>query len=77
MTARERFHETFRYGSPDRVFMMRQWTFSETNERWLREGMPWDVHVSKYFGFDRMETIPVSASTFPSLETKVIDQGKG
>lgn len=77
MTARERFHETFEYGKPDRVFMMRQWTFGDTNQRWLREGMPWDVHFNTYFGFDRMETIPISASPFPPIDSKVIQSGPG
>ena len=54
MNSRERFHETFRYGSPDRVFLMSQWTFHDTRQRWLREGMPWDVHFDAYFGFSPM-----------------------
>jgi hypothetical protein len=77
MTARERFDETFRYGNPDRVFMMRQWTFGDTNQRWLREGMPWDVHFNQYFGFDRNECVPVDTSPFPGLQTKVVEEGPG
>ncbi len=74
MTARERFHATFEYGRPDRVFMMPQWTFNDTRQRWLREGMPWDVHFNTYFGFDRCETIPLNAGIYPPLETKVVEQ---
>ena len=40
MSARERFHATFAYGDPDRVFLMPQWVFGDTRKRWLREGMP-------------------------------------
>lgn len=77
MTSRERFHETFEYGKPDRVYMWRQWTFSETNQRWLREGMPWDVHFNTYFGFDRMEGIPVNTGPFPQIDSKVVETGPG
>jgi len=77
MTARERFHATFGYGKPDRVFMMRQWTFHDTNQRWLREGMPWDVHFNTYFGFDRTEGIPINTDIFPPLQTKVVETGMG
>jgi hypothetical protein len=74
MTARERFHETFRFGSPDRVFLMSQWAFGETRQRWLREGMPADQHFNAYFGFDRMETVPLNYGLLPALESRVVEQ---
>ncbi len=74
MTARRRFHETFRYGSPDRVFMMPQWAFGETRQRWLREGMPADVHFNSYFGYDRFELVPIHMDIWPALQTQVIEQ---
>ena len=74
MNARERFHATFGYGRPDRVFLMPQWTFNDTRQRWLREGMPWDMHFNTYFGFDRMETIPLNLGIFPPLQTKIVEQ---
>jgi uroporphyrinogen decarboxylase len=74
MNSRERFHATFEFGRPDRVFLMSQWTFSDTRQRWLREGMPWDAHFNTYFGFDRMETIPLNLGIFPPLESKVVEQ---
>lgn len=77
MTARERFQATFNYGNPDRVFMMRQWAFDDTHQRWLREGLPWDVHFGGYFGFDRMETVPINAAPFPPIRSKVIETGLG
>ncbi len=76
MTSRERFHETFRYGKPDRVFMMSQWAFNETRQRWLREGMPRDQHYNTHFGFDRMETIPINNAPWPPPEVKVVEQGQ-
>lgn len=74
MNARERFHATFGHGRPDRVFMMPQWMFRDTRQRWLREGMPWDAHFNTYFGFDRIETIPLDVGISPPLETKVVEQ---
>jgi len=74
MNARERFHATFDYGQPDRVFMMPQWTFDETRERWLREGMPWEQHLNSYFGFDRIEQIPLKIDLWPPLETKIVEK---
>lgn len=74
MNARERFHATFEYGQPDRVFLMSQWTFDETRERWLREGLPWDQHFNIYFGFDRMERIPLNTGPWPPPETKIVEQ---
>lgn len=74
MNARERFHATFEYGSPDRVFLMSQWIFGDTHTRWLREGLPWDRHFNDYFGYDRMEMVPVNTGFWPPLETRVVEQ---
>lgn len=76
MTARERFHATFRYGTPDRVFMHPQWTFNETRQRWHNEGLPRDQHFNTYFGFDRMEMVPLNAAPWPAFETRVVEQGE-
>ena len=72
MTSRERFHETFRYGKPDRVFLMSQWAFNETRQRWLREGMPAQEHYNAHFGFDRMETIPINNGPWPQPEVRLV-----
>lgn len=77
MTSLERFNATFRYGRPDRVFMYPQWTFHETRQRWLREGMPWDQHFNTWFGFDRIETLPLNHGLWPPLETKVVESQAG
>ena len=36
--------------------------------------MPWDVHFNTYFGFDRLEGIPINLGIYPPLESKVIEQ---
>jgi len=74
MNSRERFHATFEFGKPDRVFLMSQWVMEDTRRRWLREGMPWDVHFNSYFGFDRMERLPINLGLFPPPVTKVVEQ---
>jgi hypothetical protein len=74
MTARERFLETFRFGSPDRPFMMPQWTFRDTIERWQSEGMPADAHFSAYFDFDRFEVVPVSLGLIPGIEEDTVEE---
>ncbi len=74
MTARERFLETMHFGKPDRPFLMPHWFFGETLSRWRREGMPADVHLNAYFGFDRYETVPIDLGSVPPLETQVVEQ---
>lgn len=74
MSSRERFHATFRYGQPDRVFLMPQWLFNDTRLRWLREGLPHDQHLNAWFGFDRLETVPLHTGPWPPVETKVVEQ---
>lgn len=77
MTSRERFHATFHYGQPDRVWLYPQWTFPETLERWLREGMPRNQHFNSHWGYDRIEYVPLRAGPWPPLEEKVIGSGPG
>lgn len=81
MNARERFHATFEYGQPDRVFLLSQWLFSDTHTRWLHEGLPADQHFNSYFGFDRMEAIPFNPgytedldAVWPRPTTKVVER---
>lgn len=77
MTSRERFHATFRYQHPLRIWLFPQWTFRETCQRWLREGMPWDQHFNTYWGFDRYEKVPLNTGPWPPLEQKVVESGPG
>ena len=74
MTSRERFHATFEYGQPDRVFLMPQWMFGQTVERWRREGLPADQHFNTYFQYDRMGHIPLNSGLIPPPESKVVEQ---
>lgn len=75
MNARERFHETMRFGSPDRVPYWEIIGFwGQTIERWQDEGMPVDVHIQALFGFDRREVIPINAGMIPPFKAELISE---
>jgi hypothetical protein len=68
MTSRDRFHATFEYGQPDRVFLWPQGCFNETLHRWRGEGMPVGQHFNSYFGFDRIEKVPLNPGYTEDLD---------
>ncbi len=71
MTMRERFRATFTFGEPDRVFFMPHWFWPSTIERWHSEGLPRDVHIDAYFGFDRYESVPINLGLLPTFDYEV------
>jgi len=77
MNARERYHATFHYEQPDRVFIGADWFFEDTLKRWRTEGMPADVHHMDYFGYDENRAIPVKTDVLPAPESKIIERGDG
>jgi hypothetical protein len=81
MSPRERFHATFSYGSPDRVFRLADWRFNDTMLRWRKEGLPSDEHFSTQFGFDRVENINLNPgysedldAVWPRPSTRVVER---
>ena len=74
MNSRERFLETVKFGRPDRALFWPQWTFKETRDRWISEGMPADVHFNSFFGFDRIEKAPLKFGLCPPFEEEVIEE---
>ncbi len=74
MNARERFLQTLKFGSPDRPFLLPHWFLEDTIERWHNEGLPADVDVGEFFGFDRYETIPVCTELFPPFKVQVLEE---
>jgi len=75
MTPRQRFHETMRFGDPDRPSyweVIGHW--GDTIERWQDEGMPGDVHLGIYFGFDRREGLPVSLGLAPGFKAEWVGE---
>lgn len=45
-----------------------------TLSRWRKEGLPGDIHLYQYFGFDRMNFVPVSLGPLPCFEKEVIEE---
>ncbi|MFA0748404.1 hypothetical protein [Fervidibacter sp.] len=51
MTGRERFLKALRHEEPDRV-PIHDSLWAETVWRWQREGLPAEIPVSDYFGYE-------------------------
>ncbi len=70
MTEREKFLKIARFELKGELFLPScwQWFWNGTLERWRGEGLPGDVHIREYFGFDRMDYFPIDlSSTVPSI----------
>jgi len=76
MTYRERFHETMRFGHPDRVPYWEMGFWGQTIERWEDEGMPPDQHHIHLFGFDRRETVPINHGIIPGFREEIVEENE-
>ncbi len=81
MNSRERFHATFGYGQPDRVFMRPEGQNPDTRKRWAREGLRGDEHFNTMFGFDRIELVPLNPpytedldAVWPRPTTRIVEK---
>ncbi len=74
MNARQRFHETMRFGSPDRPPYWGMGPWPQTVERWQDEGMPADVHLNQLFGLDRHEGVPISSGIVPAFREQTLEE---
>ena len=72
MTDRERFLETMRFGTPDRIPYWEFGVFGHTLERWRKEGLPANASLDDYFGFDKRERIAVNFQMWPEFEQSVL-----
>ena len=77
MNSRERFQATFHYERPDRTYLLPQWLFHETVERWYEEGLPRDADHRTWFGHDTLGWVQISKEPVPAVESKVIEQREG
>jgi hypothetical protein len=57
MNSRQRFLETMRFGSPDRVPLFEEGLRDEVLEAWQMQGVPPDVDLSEMFHYDLREEI--------------------
>jgi len=73
MNDRERFLATMYYQPRDRCPWGEMGFWPETIEVWHDQGMPRDVHLASFFGFDRLrEGVDVSLGLMPGFETEVL-----
>lgn len=83
MNKKDIFKGIARFQIPDRVFISSefQWFWNATIARWKEEGLPADVHISEYFGFDRMEFLPIGHLRrrdllIPPFDKKVLEEDR-
>ncbi len=74
MSPRERFLSCMDFRSVDRVPYWWFGAWRTTIDRWQREGLPNDVHLEGFFGFDRHETIPIRFGMMPAFERLLISE---
>ena len=74
MTERERFHQTMRFGSPDRVPYWEMGGWPQTIDRWQDEGMPADVHFDDHFGLDRHDAVPLNTGLVPPFRPETLEE---
>jgi uroporphyrinogen decarboxylase len=75
-SAREKFLRIARFESTGELMLpsLWQWFWSESLVRWQNEGMPAGVHFQEYFGFERMEMIPINLGVVPSFEVETLEE---
>ena len=71
MTSRQRFGCVFEHKEPDRVPIL-DTPWSSTLERWRQEGMPADVELAEFFGWDRIGSIGIDNS--PRYPTRTVEE---
>ena len=74
MTERERFHETMRFGNPDRPPYRELVCWPETYHRWFTEGYPKRADFRMYFGFDRYENVGIDDEINPVFCEEVSEE---
>lgn len=74
MTERERYLRTMRFEEVDHPPFWADWFVTTTLERWHREGLPEDVHIEDYFGFERIEHIPVNLGLVPPFKVETLEE---
>jgi len=75
MTYRERFVRHMHFEPVDRApyYEWLGWWPTTINE-WHKQGLPRDVHVWAYFGFDRREGVPLNFGFLPPYDVEVIEE---
>jgi uroporphyrinogen decarboxylase len=74
MTERERYLKTIRFEEVDHPPFWRDWIASTTLERWHKEGLPKDVSLEDYFGFERFGNVSVNLGLVPAFKVETIEE---
>ncbi len=78
MTGRERWNRIFNFEKVDRIFNCEFGWWTETLERWHKEGLPKEIKTNgdgdKFFKFDPIGGVPVNMGLIPHFEEKIIDE---
>ena len=75
MNSRKRFLATMHYQPRDRVPWGEMGFWPETLEVWYEQGMPEDVHLADYFGFDRLRVkVGVSLDLVPGFKPQTLQE---
>ncbi|MFB0522856.1 MAG: uroporphyrinogen decarboxylase family protein [Candidatus Bathyarchaeia archaeon] len=75
MNAKERFVRTLTFGRPDRIYFMADSYWPQTINLWYKQGLPTNVRVRDYFGFDKaLQHIPIYYGPLPSYPPRVIEE---
>jgi len=73
VSTREKFLKIAHFEATDLMFWA-EWFWPETLDRLKKEGLPADVHPQEYFGFDRMEMVPVNLGLIPAFDVETLEE---
>ena len=76
MNARERFLETMRFGTPDRIPYRFGGPRQSTMEAWYRQGLARDINFSEFVGSDREGHLPINLGPVPPFKEVVLEETK-
>jgi len=68
MTPRQRFNDTMRYASPDRVPWLDEGLRDNVLDNWHEQGLPQDSDLAALFHYDRRERIELDLGARPKLD---------
>jgi len=80
MNERERFLQTMKFGTPDRVPNHELGIWGQTYERWIQEGLSPDAslgdffHGGGFFELDKRDFINIAVHMIPGFKTEVIEE---
>lgn len=74
MNDRERYWRTMEFKKVDHCPFWQDWYSPTGLERWHKEGLPEDVHIGEYFGFEPAGGVPVNLGIIPDFKVETIEE---